>query len=399
VHRSLRRRSPPPALLDGDNGDLWRLLAKTCPVYWVRAHQTSAAAAALGITEMDRLGNDAADRAASGLAKALFDTAPLAARRGAVQDGVEALHRTMAAIQEAAIAAHHAVGAPVRMRRKPKRRLFRPKRKKIKPRAPRALDLLAPLGQPLVHALRCAAGPAHPVAAEPSWAFSCQACGASAYGDARVVALGKMRCPKVPAAVHARKETLVHELIRVQGGWACARCRLAVTSSRRARAARTLCPVPEYVRPDGVPCHATRLTIQHNIAMVRARRAPRVAEAPIVVDALPPVPAPPLLAWRPHWCVLGAARQACLRCGRAVSTRARTSLSSTSCDGMALRPPAGLMAPLLGGAFDAAISVAPAAWQARAREIGWRPIARATMPVPRVPRVLAGAIQAQMQPD
>ena len=59
---------PPAALLDSDNGDLWRLLLRPFPVKWVKAHLTAAQAADAGVSERDRLGNDAADVACSTLA-------------------------------------------------------------------------------------------------------------------------------------------------------------------------------------------------------------------------------------------------------------------------------------------------------------------------------------------
>ena len=62
---------PPAALLDSDNGDLWRLLVRPFPVKWVKAHLTAAQAVVAGVTEHDRLGNNAADVACSTLAAEL----------------------------------------------------------------------------------------------------------------------------------------------------------------------------------------------------------------------------------------------------------------------------------------------------------------------------------------
>ena len=209
---------PLPALVQGPNGDLWMLLAKTWPLAWVRAHRTVQQAAALGISEEDRLGNDAADVAAGELAAMIAPPRALVERRHRALLATQAFHCTLAAIQEAAIAHHHAPEAAVRKRRRPKRKLLRPK--KAPPRGPRpdTLNLMLPKGVPLVHALEVAPGPRRLVNDEAGWLFTCTACASSVNGIANAGTFAKTRCTRCPRAAHARREILVHELIRVPKG-------------------------------------------------------------------------------------------------------------------------------------------------------------------------------------
>ena len=58
---------------------------------------------------------------------------------------------------------------------------------------------------------------------------------------------------------------------------------------------------------------------------------------------------------------------------------------------MAARAAAGLIAPLLGGAFDAALALQPALWLARANDLGWRPVILAQLPARLIPVQLSGA--------
>lgn len=189
---------PTTALLHGCNGDIWMLLLKTYPAHWVRAHRAAQQAELLGISFLDRLGNDAADAAASGMAGNHAPDLNIVIRRQKAQQATEALHRTLASIQEAAIAAHHAPGAAVRKRRKPKRRLFRPK--KAGPRAPlpETLGLTVPQGAPMAHTLVVALGARRVGVPEPGWLFGCSACAASVHGVARAVAFAHARCHHTP---------------------------------------------------------------------------------------------------------------------------------------------------------------------------------------------------------
>ncbi len=93
------------------------------------------------------------------------------------------------------------------------------------------------------------------------------------HGVANAGTFAKARCTRCPRAAHARRETLVHELIRVPRGWACLRSRLAVSSARWASASRARCPATEYFLPDGSPCLNTRLQIQANLAAIAVWKA------------------------------------------------------------------------------------------------------------------------------
>ncbi len=58
---------------------------------------------------------------------------------------------------------------------------------------------------------------------------------------------------------------------------------------------------------------------------------------------------------------------------------------------MVARPAAGLIAPLLGVAFDAALALQPALWLARANDLGWRPVILEPTPARWLPVQLSGA--------
>jgi hypothetical protein len=60
----------PAAPLDGEGGDLWRLLLRPFHARWVNAHLSAAQAKVAGVSERDRINNDAADRACLELAAA-----------------------------------------------------------------------------------------------------------------------------------------------------------------------------------------------------------------------------------------------------------------------------------------------------------------------------------------
>ena len=111
----------PASLLEGENGDLWRLLLRQVTLEWVRAHLTAPQAAALSIDELDRQGNDAADIAASTLARSIAPSKALVDNRANWRAGAMALHSVLSAIQEAALAVHHAPGSAVRARRRTRR--------------------------------------------------------------------------------------------------------------------------------------------------------------------------------------------------------------------------------------------------------------------------------------
>jgi hypothetical protein len=369
----------PASLLEGENGDLWRLLLRQVSVEWVRAHLTACQAEDLDIDETDRLGNDAADFAASSLARSIAPSQDLVANRAIWKVGAHALHSVLSAIQEAALEVHHAPGSAVRARRRTRRARPKPKVKRpaiVKP----VLPPLAPPGTgAVVHALCPTAGPV-PIGVGATWA--CHRCAATATGPSRWAAFAKSLCHSDPRAVHATREALCHDLGRVVGGWACTRCRLAVASGRRAAAAKSKCPVPVFRLFGRDTCPVTQAQVLHNLAAIsawKAQQCPAVAPAPV----LAPVPSPMIrLMWRSHWIVQGGGRSACLACGRAATAHARVRLAASPCTGMSMSPSAGLTGPLLAGIFDAALDVAPPAWEARAVALHWRRIpARVFVPV------------------
>ena len=93
----------PASLLEGPNGDLWRLLLRQVTVEWIKAHLTAAQAVDLSINELDRQSNDAADAAASALARSIAPSQALACRRVQWKAGAAALRCVLSSIQEAAL--------------------------------------------------------------------------------------------------------------------------------------------------------------------------------------------------------------------------------------------------------------------------------------------------------
>jgi hypothetical protein len=163
------------------------------------------------------------------------------------------------------------------------------------------------MGTPLAHTLVVAPGPRCVDIAEPGWLVSCSACAASVHGVASAGTFARARCPSVPYAVHDRREVLVHELVRVPWGWACLRCRLAVSSALRANAARSKCPVTFFFLMDGSPCMPTGLQVQLNLAALAVWKS----SAPSGVLAV--VVVPPLIAfsWSPSGSRIGSLKPSC----------------------------------------------------------------------------------------
>ena len=93
---------PPAALLDSGNGDLWRLLLRPLPVKWVKAHLTADQAVLAGVSERDRLGNNAADVACSTLANLNNPSQALVMARAAHLTAALVVQSVLALIQEAA---------------------------------------------------------------------------------------------------------------------------------------------------------------------------------------------------------------------------------------------------------------------------------------------------------
>jgi hypothetical protein len=361
----------PAALLEGKNGDLWRLLLRQVSLTWVKAHLTALQAEALGISEEDRLGNDAADLAASSLARTIAPSAELVVRRQYWKEGADALHCVLGSIQEAALDAHHAPGSAVRGRRRAKRARPKPKAKRPAIAKPVPPPLAEAAPGAVVHVLSPMIGP---VVAGNSATWTCNLCNDIASGPTRLRPFAKALCHAEPRAALATKEVHLHDLVRVAGGWACARCRLGVPSHRRAAAARAKCPVP-VVLVGHVPCALSCRQIQRNLSALELWRAPTVVAPGPPGPVVGPLAAPFRLVWRSHWIVAGGGRTACLSCGRAATARARVGLAASPCTGVAEVPSAGLVGPLLAGIFDASLDRAPPAWRARAVALRWRRIA------------------------
>ena len=95
----------PAALLQGTNGDLWRVLLRGVPTTWVKAHFTTQKTSDRGIPEFDRAGNAAADEAAKAKAAAALPSPPVVARRERSVQAFGRLQALQAVVQEAALAA------------------------------------------------------------------------------------------------------------------------------------------------------------------------------------------------------------------------------------------------------------------------------------------------------
>jgi hypothetical protein len=167
---------PAAALLSSANGDLWALLSRQVSLHWVPSHLDVEGAAAAGVSEVDRLGNEAADIACSTLARACSPAAAVIAARQASAEAIDVVHQVLAAVEEAALAIHHAPGSAIHRRKKAKRRT--PLTRRIfsgKPK-PCPLPLLAPGGPPLVHQVCIDPGPLPPGAGASSsvpWRATC----------------------------------------------------------------------------------------------------------------------------------------------------------------------------------------------------------------------------------
>ena len=108
---------PPAALLDSENGDLWRRLLRPFPVKWVKAHLTAAQAVVAGVSERDRLGNDSADVACSTLASANNPCHALVESRSTHLAAAIVVQSVLARIQEAALEVHHSAGTTIAKRK------------------------------------------------------------------------------------------------------------------------------------------------------------------------------------------------------------------------------------------------------------------------------------------
>ena len=106
-------------LLDGEDADLWERISDA-PVIarWVPAHLDRAETARRGVIGEEWVGNDVVDRAARASAQACGPPAALVERRTRMLGALEAVHRSMVAMQRLQLA-----GAEKRALRKRRRRV------------------------------------------------------------------------------------------------------------------------------------------------------------------------------------------------------------------------------------------------------------------------------------
>jgi hypothetical protein len=351
---------PPAALLDSANGDLWRLLLRPFPVRWVKAHLTTAQAVEAGVSERDRLGNDAADIACSRLAISCNPGRLLVSARARHLEAALVVQTVLATIQEAALAAHHAPGTSIAKRKWKRRRpvLLVP-RVVPRPRPP-PLALIAPAGPTVIHNITIDCGPlpvsmiGHHVT---SWSISCTNCTRMAKGTGRWAAFARSICGTFPGAAHFVRHPAPHDMCPAVLGWVCLRCRLPVAAGRRASAAQVTCPVPEVLRADGQVCLQARLQLQTNLATISAWHSARRV-VPQVVTAPSATPSR-LLRWLEHWILRYGRTEVCLRCGKSAAVNSLTPLRSTSCPGLIDPPSTALTIPLRAGSLDEALSSSP----------------------------------------
>jgi hypothetical protein len=242
----------PAALLDWENGDLWRCLLRPLPVKWVKAHLTAAQAVLAGVSEEDRWGNDAADVACSSLANLNKPHVGMLQARERQLAAALVVQSVLAHIQEAALEEHHRPGTNIAKRKWNRRRPKLRVRKAARSAKPLPPGLIAPVGPTVIHAVVIDPWPLPDTALGRhvvSWRISCANCDRTAKGTGRWAVFCKELCFSRPRAVDRRREPAVHDLQAVVGGWACVRCRLPVASRRRSSAATARCPIPLVIGP------------------------------------------------------------------------------------------------------------------------------------------------------
>jgi hypothetical protein len=386
----LRTSPMPPSWREGTNGDLWRLVQRTdIVITWMRAHLTPASCIDLGFRLPDWAGNRAADFACGEVARDLLPDGASLARRALQLDALETVQAVTSAVEMAVLAKHHAPSHPIAKRRLRRRRSslrFLPKKRKppLKPAPPRCPEV-GRVQVPGVHTLALAYGP-FPAQEDPcrvGWPIHCIACSASVSGVGRWSAFATALCLSDPSAVHLARGFEPHALFRCLHGWFCSRCRLPVTSSRRAAAARARCPVPAAVNGAGAPATDTVNGYSANLALVGAWRSLLSGGSlpPLqMAIAPPPAPGPLALRWRAHWRLQGGGNSSilglCILCGAGDTRRAPRLLAGTAC--IAGPPVPALFgnkrAALLAGVFDHALQARPLAWRVRAVRLGWLPL-------------------------
>jgi hypothetical protein len=378
----------PHSWTESANGHLWRLVQRVdLVVTWIPSHETQDAIVALGYSPADWAGNSAADLAAGEHVITLVLAPGAIQHRNLQLQALGIVHHVISAVEETVLTCHHAPTHPIAQRRKRQRRLVVKRRKRRARLRPAPPAQPATTAQCRVHALAFGHGPLQVTATSHgnlSWPLHCTACRKSVTGSGRWRAFATSLCTAVQGAIHLQRSFECHELIRCAGGWYCARCRLAVSSSRHASANRARCPVPAVCSGAGLALPAAMAAYCANVAALAAWRA--WASAPVLVVALEAPPAAiapaagPLLVWRAHWRVRSQdnnnVQDVCIRCGALSTRRTPRRVESSACTHgapvTALRGAA--LAALLAGSLDAALTAAPASWVVQATLLGWSPL-------------------------
>ena len=367
-----------PALLQGANGDLWCLVLQLVNMVWIRAHLSPSVAEVAGFAALDHAGNATADHAALAHARTLQPPLNHRLARGKLGKAVRLVQVMIAEVQIAAIAANRKRLPKIKFKRKAKRRLLQLRRPTaIKSNPVRPPPILGPGPPEALHLLAIAYGPPSEVVSSSRgnvfpWMLHCQRCRRSVSGTGRWSAFAKTLCTASPGYLSHSWSEGPHALTRVAGGWACARCGLTASPSRRAAASRAACPVPELLGSDGQPvitarpwlAQYTRLAVSWRL-LLRAPPSP----PPAAAVARPAF----VLRWASHWVLSSPLGSCCLRCGLSARRRDPRRLLGTPCPGV-VPASAALSGPLLAGRFDQVLAAAPPAWVLRARELGWVPV-------------------------
>ena len=363
-------------LLEGRNGDLWRLVARPLEVEWIKSHLTLEEALDRGFSAADHAGNKAADAAAGAVVASVQLPKQVVDDRARLLEDLLQYQVMISAVQEAQMDSKpaRAFRAAARRRRKqamwgrraaPAARRERPVVRITEPAAP------PPLG---VHWLQLEAGPLARGAARCtgpiSWAVRCKRCDKRVLGTGRWAAFLRSPCPAAEAPLVLSCTT--HQVVRSGRGWACERCALQATPARKAAMARAGCTVPAAHTAAGDVCgEAMRWLAFQSLVLhdwqswARGRRVGQT-RPPEGVAAQ----AASLTAWRAHWVLSAGSSKLCLRCGAAPTARGPRRLQGTPC-GSPARPRAALLVALRAGRFDDALAGAPAHFVARATELGW----------------------------
>jgi hypothetical protein len=354
------------SLLDGQDGDLWRLVAAAPPtVHWVPAHLAYPAAAARGVAWGDWEGNRVADLVASDAARACRLPEPLLRRRREQLAQLEGVTQVIASVERDRL---ESLRQPCGGRRwRPRLPLMaRPARLAPPPPLPEA-----PAWEG-VHDLLPALGPFGPAGPGPDAAVGCRRCGALAAGRK---ALSRLLHRPCGAAGAVRFETGKHDLVAAGAGHRCARCGAFGRGPRGRELAEATCPVPRcfVAGQEAVAGAAAFRTVRDRLASLPGGgRAVAAAAAP--PPQVRPVPLGGLRPFYSHWTLAptAPARQwICGRCG--MFARSRALLEGRPCDPAVLLPAAARHA-LMSGAYDAAVRDGPPPLRAAMAAMGWLPV-------------------------